>query len=132
MRLTVLFLIAALVIVGANADSDSFTFFGKILRSIQELIPDESQNINSNWRAVESAVALSAILNGSFFEILFGKGMGFRLPLGFEMTLANVEFDSIPILHNGYLYILLKYGVIGLFLWFKFLRSLLLRSGVLY
>ena len=129
MRLTVFFLIAALVIVGANADSDSFTFFGKILRSFQELIPDESQNINSNWRAVESAVALSTILNGSFFEILFGKGMGFRLPLGFEMTLANVEFDSIPILHNGYLYILLKYGVIGLFLWFKFLRSLLLRSG---
>lgn len=128
-RLFVIFLFASLVIFGASADSESYTFFGKLLRSFQEIIPDEDQNLHSNWRAVESAVALNSILSGSFFEILFGKGLGFRLPLGFEMTLAGTDFESIPILHNGYLYILLKYGFFGLFLWFKFISSLVLKKG---
>ena len=80
-RLFAIFLFASLVIFGASADSESYTFFGKLLRSFQEIIPDEDQNLHSNWRAVESAVALNSILSGSFFEILFGKGLGFRLPL---------------------------------------------------
>ena len=129
MRFTVIALLSGLIIVGVSADSESYTFVGKILRSIQEIIPNENQNLHSNWRAVESAIALSSFINGSFFEILFGKGLGFRLPLGFEMTLANVEFDSIPILHNGYLYILLKYGIFGLLLWYKFISSLVLKEG---
>ena len=128
-RLFVMFLFATLIILGASADSESYTFFGKILRSFQEIIPNEDQNLHSNWRAVESAVALNSILSGSFFEILFGKGLGFRLPLGFEMTLAGTDFESIPILHNGYFYILLKYGIFGLFLWFKFISSLVLKNG---
>ena len=75
-RLFVMFLFATLIILGASADSES-SFFGKILRSFQEIIPNEDQNLHSNWRAVESAVALNSILSGSFFEILFGKGLDF-------------------------------------------------------
>tara|TARA_B100000886_G_scaffold340029_1_gene307541 strand:+ start:119 stop:1294 length:1176 start_codon:yes stop_codon:yes gene_type:complete len=129
MRFSVIAFVSGLVILGVSADSESYTFVGKILRSIQEIIPDENQNLHSNWRAVESAVALNSFISGSYFEMLFGKGLGFRLPLGFEMTLANVEFESIPILHNGYLYILLKYGIFGLLLWYKFISSLVVKEG---
>ena len=129
MRFSVIAFVSVLIILGVSADSESYTFVGKILRSIQEIIPDENQNLHSNWRAVESAVALNSFISGSYFEMLFGKGLGFRLPLGFEMTLANVEFESIPILHNGYLYILLKYGIFGLLLWYKFISSLVLKEG---
>lgn len=129
MRFSVIAFVSVLVILGVSADSESYTFVGKILRSIQEIIPDENQNLHSNWRAVESAVALNSFISGSYFEMLFGKGLGFRLPLGFEMTLANVEFESIPILHNGYLYILLKYGIFGLLLWYKFISSLVVKEG---
>ena len=124
-----LLLISLLIILGQSADSESYTFLGKILRSFQEIVPNEDQNINSNWRAVESAVAVNSFINGSLFEILFGHGLGFRLSLGFEMILADVKFDSIPILHNGYLYILLKYGIFGLFLWYKILSSLVQKAG---
>lgn len=129
MKFSVIAFVSGLVILGVSADSESYTFVGKILRSIQEIIPDENQNLHSNWRAVESAVALNSFMSGSYFEMLFGKGLGFRLPLGFEMTLANVEFESIPILHNGYLYILLKYGIFGLLLWYKFISSLVVKEG---
>lgn len=128
-RIIIAGLVIGLFILGASADPESYTYLGKLLRSFQEIIPNENQNINSNWRAVESAVALSAFINGSFFEILFGRGIGYSLPLGFEMSLAGVEFDSIPILHNGYLFILLKYGILGLYLWYKFLSSLVLKKG---
>jgi hypothetical protein len=129
MRLSLILILILFFLISLSADSESYTFAGKMMRSFQEIIPNENQNMHANWRAVESAVALNAFLNGSFFEIVFGKGLGYRLSLGFDMTLANIDFDSIPILHNGYLYILLKYGVFGLVLWYKFLSSLVIREG---
>ena len=128
LRFSAIVLVFLMVVLGASADAESYSFIGKILRSFQEIIPNENQNLHSNWRAVESGIALNSFISGSYFEIFFGKGLGYSLPLGFEMTLLD-EMDSIPILHNGYLYILLKYGIFGLFIWYKILSSLVIING---
>jgi hypothetical protein len=121
--------IITLVAAGIGADDQSYTITGKLLRSIQEIIPSEDQNIHSNWRAVESAVALDAFINGGVVQQIIGQGLGYRVQLGFMMTLNDVDFESIPILHNGYFYILLKYGALGLVLWYKALSALVVKSG---
>jgi len=104
--------------------SDENTMTAKIQNSFNEiLIRDyaEMEDINANWRGFESDKALQAYLSGSFVQYVFGQGFGAVVPLGFTMTLAEGEYDEIPILHNGYLYVLLKTGIVGLILYIAFL-----------
>lgn len=109
-----------------NLDS----FFGKLARSISEIrISDYNrlEDINANWRGFETFKALLAFNNGSTTEKITGQGFGSLVDLGFTMTLDNVNFRDIPILHNGYAYILLKTGLLGLLSYlFFFIRNMVI------
>ena len=49
---------------------------------------------------------------------MFGGGFGSLVDLGFAMQLGpGQEFQFIPVLHNGYMYLLVKTGFLGL-TWF--------------
>jgi hypothetical protein len=106
-----------------NLDS----FFGKLARSISEIRISDYNNledINANWRGFETFKAIIAYSNGSTGEKIVGQGFGSLVDLGFTMTLDNVNFRDIPILHNGYAYILLKTGLLGLLSYlFFFIRN---------
>ena len=93
------------------------TFTEKMANIFQELRLAEYadvEEINRNWRGFESYQALTAYADGDSSAHLLGHGFGTRVDLGFTMILADQEFDSIPVLHNGYLYLLLKTGAVGL------------------
>ena len=47
------------------------------------------------------------------------------------MTLADEEFDRIPVLHNGYLYLLVKTGLAGLTAYLLYLVLLFRRGRLL-
>lgn len=64
-------------------------------------------------------MALDAFINEGVVQQIIGQCLGYRVRLGFMMTLNDVDFESISILHNGYFYIFLKYGALGLVLWYK-------------
>ncbi|OGW34718.1 MAG: hypothetical protein A2X58_13295 [Nitrospirae bacterium GWC2_56_14] len=111
---------------GSAPEEAITTFRGKIINSLQELkVADYTtfEEVNMNWRGFESYCALQSYLSGSTLERIVGKGFGTDIDIGFTMTLNDEEFDFIPILHNGYLYLLVKTGLIGLasFLSFLFL-----------
>lgn len=114
--------------IGGNAPEEATaTFRGKVINSLQELkVADYTtfEEVNMNWRGFESYCALQSYLSGSTLERIVGKGFGTDIDIGFTMTLNDEEFDFIPILHNGYLYLLVKTGLIGLasFLSFLFLN----------
>lgn len=100
------------------------TLIGKIMYTMKELQISDYEDIieiNSNWRGFESYLALRTYESGSLADYLFGKGLGTNVELGLTMTLMDEEFDRIPVLHNGYLYLLVKTGAIGLLAYLLYL-----------
>ncbi|SNB47969.1 O-antigen ligase [Geobacter sp. DSM 9736] len=92
------------------------TFSEKITNSLAELrVADyeDDSDIHRNWRGFESYRALQTYAEGGAWTHLVGKGFGTGIDLGLTMVLMEEEFDSIPILHNGYLYLLVKAGLAG-------------------
>jgi hypothetical protein len=96
------------------------TFRSKIINSISEItISDYSDysDINQKWRGFESQRGVEEFLSGNFLQHILGQGLGHQIDLGFYIPLGgdgDVEFRFIPILHNGYIYILVKAGILGL------------------
>lgn len=118
----------SLVIIESGTGSDYTEFADKVSRSIQEIaIKDyeESSDINVNWRGFESYQAMTAFMGGSIDQKILGQGLGAKVDLGFYMLLGGTELRFIPVLHNGYMYLLLKFGIVGLLVYLGFLSRLI-------
>ncbi len=127
-----LFMITAFtVLVLTTPRDDVETFRGKIARSLREVVVKEYssfRDININWRGHETYRALVTFKSGNVRQKILGQGFGSLIDLNMTMTLAGEEFTEIPILHNGYAYILVKTGILGLLSYLLFYISLLYRS----
>jgi hypothetical protein len=135
-------LILAAGLYGGVADLDSnearSSFLGKTARSVQELwISDYSdmKSISDNWRGYETAQALKQYANGTPLNWLAGQGFGTLVKLGVGMRLGGsgdeagrTLYHAIPVLHNGYAYLLIKGGAISVAAYLAFL-ALLWRIG---
>ena len=74
-----------------------------------------------HWRAYEAYCAFES-LNKSPVNYLNGKGFGAMIDLKFPAPLSvDGSIRHIPILHNGYVFILYKTGILGLLLYLIFL-----------
>ena len=99
-----------------------FFFYGnqinnKFDSSIQEITNtnfESERDITIYWRAFESYNALELFNQSSMINQVFGSGFGKTIDLGATFELNGVDFNNIVILHNGYLHILIKTGIIGL------------------
>lgn len=103
----------------------------KTARSLVELVPQDptsETDLNLYWRGFESLMGLQAFLSGSELQRIFGQGFGATVDLGLVMLLGGYEFDRIPILHNGYVYLLVKTGIAGVLLYFAWLALLARRA----
>jgi len=111
---------------------ESFLYKIKIAPS-EIFIPSPKIDMNNHaslwdhWRAYEASMALQEMKKNpsSFFA---GKGFGALVDLKFEAPLDSKKIRFIPILHNGYIYILYKTGIVGISLYFLFLFVLYLNS----
>jgi len=94
-------------------------FSEKIVDTVAELGTVDfttRSEIGRYWRAFESIAALQTYAAADATQQMFGYGFGKQIDLGISMELAGATYDEIPILHNGYLYALVKTGVLGLLL----------------
>ena len=80
------------------------------------------EDINLNWRGFEAARAAKTYAEFSNGEKLVGGGFGTMVDLGFAMKLGTTgeSFEFVPLLHNGYMELLVKTGVLGLSLFILF------------
>jgi hypothetical protein len=82
------------------------------------------EDINLNWRGFEASRAAKTYTEFGDTEKLFGGGFGTTVDLGFAMKLLGsrgLEYlEFIPILHNGYMELLVKTGLLGLSLFIGF------------
>ncbi|WP_446745440.1 O-antigen ligase family protein [Silvibacterium acidisoli] len=91
---------------------------------------DTMAEINDNWRGFEGYKAFEAYNDFSWPEKIIGGGFGTLVNIGFSMNLGGPEeMQELPVLHNGYLYLLVKTGVLGIVIFFAYLVYLT-RLGV--
>ncbi len=132
------FLVSFIMIINQfNVDSRSKglgEFVFKIQNTYNEIF--ESLDINAikrdkrelwkHWRGYEAQSAIEQIDSNGALTWIFGKGFGSTVDLGMEVNLANKEVRYIPILHNGFVYVLFKTGIIGLIIYISYIIYLYL------
>ena len=104
-------------------------FNKKILRTFEEIKIEEYNDladINNNWRGYESYRALTYFKEGKIFQKILGYGFGALIPLNLYIELDGLIYNKVPIIHNGYIYILVKYGIIGLALYIIYFINMIL------
>lgn len=125
--LFVLLITVVTVIPDSTAGGDSGGIQQKIVNSATEVMVQNQSDygdVNNNWRGFEAFMALRTYLEGTSLNYIFGRGLGQLVDIGFYMRLGDVELRYLPILHNGYMYILVKSGVIGIVLYLMYLLSI--------
>ena len=90
----------------------------KLRRSLDEVLLTDGFDPTQmllNWRGFEAYNAQLMFDQASLGRKIFGHGLGATVDLGTSIDIGGDEpFRYLPILHNGYYNILIKYGVIGL------------------
>lgn len=93
-------------------------FYDKFVSTFSEISSKQNWtlvDINERWRAYESFRAFQVYGQGSVLQIAFGYGAGYLLDLKVLIELGDKGFRYIPVLHNGFAFLLLKSGFFGLF-----------------
>ena len=121
------FLTGALDANQLESNQKDVSLINKFARSATEVAIvdyEDMRDINTNWRGFESHRAYLTYLDGGLLEKVFGQGFGAMVDLGFYMPLGESEFRYIPVLHNGYMYVLVKYGLLGVLVYLFFIIRL--------
>ena len=120
--------------VATNTSEARLGFMGKLAGTVEEIQPDDRLSVgeaNARWRGYETARAWATWSGGSPLQWLFGQGFGAQVDLGYFQNLTPNPREAsrfIPVLHNGYAYLLVKTGVIGVGL-YAWALWLLYRHG---
>ena len=73
---------------------------------------DDWKQFNDNYRSYENIRTVEQLSYNESF--LFGEGIGSQVDLKQKVYLGDMELRYISILHNGYMTVLLKTGLLGL------------------
>jgi hypothetical protein len=92
-------------------------------KSLKELTFSKSTSlkyIGRQYRGFESLKAEEKIMAGNAIRKVFGFGLYENVDLGIKVDLGGYAMRSIPILHNGYLYLIIRTGFLGLIFYIYF------------
>lgn len=106
----------------------------KMRNSITEMFVQSFEDYESvvyNWRAYELFEAIRAFTNADMFHKIIGFGFGKTIYLEYGLIMPLLTINDIPIFHNGFAYLLIKTGLIGLILVLIF-SGMLLYKGYIY
>ncbi len=85
-----------------------------LIRAVQTRRPDGDATLGFRWH--ESHKVVQALAGASWFERLFGKGLGATIQLnidGFDNRGHWIHYDEVNYIHNWYLFLLFKLGIVG-------------------
>lgn len=90
------------------------------------------KDFNDNYRSFENIITVREVNKHGTESILIGRGFGSMLNLGQEVFLDGSWEQHIPKVHNGYMTVYLKTGLIGvlLFLYSNFMLFFHKKSGI--
>ena len=136
-----LFCVICFLLICLSYASPSFKsvmeiFFNKLIRSFTELKSSNvwnEVNITHNWRGYEVHQGILEFSKANVFEKLFGYGWGKGINVGeYSILVVSDRNDNlIPHLHNGYITMLVKFGIFGLILYISFYLVLIYRCVIM-
>ncbi|MCF6131471.1 hypothetical protein [Flavobacterium wongokense] len=89
---------------------------------------DDWKDFNDNYRAYENMLTIRVMKSEGFWGMVRGKGLGSDVKLGQKLyTNDGTVLTRISILHNAFMTVFLKSGLIGVFFMLYFLRLLLTK-----
>jgi hypothetical protein len=74
------------------------------------------KDFNDNYRSYENIMTVRKTISEGWSSILFGQGLGSQIDLKQKLWLGDMELRYISILHNGFMTVLLKSGLVGVLL----------------
>lgn len=90
----------------------------------QKNLSATKEDIQANWRGYEAYQGLLKFYAGTDLQKTIGYGFSTKIDLGITMQLAGADYDQVPIMHNEYVMLLVKCGVVGLVLYVIFLYGI--------
>ena len=100
-----------------NGLSFSNSIIYKLTHSLKEIEFSNfktPREINQNFRGYEAYRSWRTYIDGNPSELVFGLGLGKLVHLNTQMLLDGKLWTDIPIVHNGFFYILVKTGALGI------------------
>ena len=88
---------------------------------------DDWKDFNDNYRSYENIRTVQQMARDGYLGMVFGKGIGSEVDLKQKVYLGSMELRYISFLHNGFMTVFLKSGLIGVFL-FIFSISLFFKK----
>ena len=73
------------------------------------------KDINDNYRSYENILTLRQVTENGPRAIILGEGIGSTVDLKQKMWLQSSFMRYIPFLHNSYMTVFLKSGIVGVF-----------------
>ena len=73
------------------------------------------KDLNDNYRSYENIMTVRQVTRDGIKPILLGQGLGSQIDLKQKIMLGDMELRFISILHNGFMTVFLKSGLLGLF-----------------
>lgn len=79
---------------------------------------DDWKDFNDNYRSYENIMTVRQVSSEGAKSIFFGKGLGSTIDLKQKVYLGDMELRHISILHNGFMIVFLKSGLLGILIYF--------------
>ncbi|RCU58317.1 hypothetical protein DU428_02785 [Oceanihabitans sediminis] len=76
------------------------------------------------WRGFEAKKAIDQISERGTFAVIFGAGIGSLVDLDIDFAIQGIDSKLIPIIHNGYILVYFKAGLLGVFFYLVFIARL--------
>lgn len=75
---------------------------------------EDYKDFNDNYRSYENIMTIRQITSDGTTATIFGKGLGSQIDLKQEVWLGDMNLRYISILHNGFMIVFLKSGLLGI------------------
>lgn len=77
---------------------------------------DDWKDFNDNYRSYENISTVRQVSNSGTLSVIFGNGAGSRIDLRQTVRHDSQDLRFISIMHNGFMTVFLKSGLVGVFL----------------
>lgn len=78
---------------------------------------EDYKDFNDNYRSYENIMTIRQVSRDGIIPVLLGKGLGSQIDLKQEVYLGDMKLRFISILHNGFMIVFLKSGLLGIFIY---------------